>query len=307
MDNKTNSEAGSVNILTLGAPMIFVLLWSTGFIGAKLGAPYAEPFTFLAIRFVLVLPLLLLLGWIFAKRGITWRGFLHSVVVGFFIHGIYLGGVFYAIDNGMSAGISALIVALQPIITVIIAVLVLGERLGRAKLFLLALAFCGTVLVLYPKLGANADQNGLTSGNLSFVFASAIAISVGSVYQKRFASNLNLHFSTASQYVGGLLFVIPLSLLFETQSITWSGEFIFALFWLIFVMSLGAVGLFMYLIRHNDISGTASLFFLVPAVAAIIAWFLFGEELGPIQLLGMVIVMTAVAMISRQGNAQKAT
>ncbi len=301
--DETQTKSGALpqrgSLLVLFAPGFFVLLWSTGFIGAKLGAPYAEPFTFLSIRFALVLMILGPVVLLTVRDQFSSRSFLHSMVTGVFIHAIYLGGVFYAIDNGMPAGISALIVALQPLITAVIAGVFLKEKLTGMQVFWLVAALAGVLLVVYPKLDNRFDSQGLDILNISIVVVSAIGISVGSVYQKYFVAGLGLRMATCGQYVGALLVLGTLSLLLEEREVEWSGEFIFALGWLVFVLSLGAVSLLMFMIRRQDVSRTASLFYLVPAAAAIIAYFLFGEELQFIQIAGMMLVMLAVAMASR--------
>lgn len=281
-------------------PATFVVLWATGFIGAKLGAPYAEPFTFLALRFGIVFLIFLVVVAGFVRNLPGTVALTHAFVVGVFIHGAYLGGVFYAIDSGLSAGIAALIVSLQPILTALIARFVLGERFGRVRAFWLMVGFLGVGLVISPSLTGQATDAGLTFSNIAICLLSALALSVGTVYQKRFAGNLDLRVSALGQYFGAVLFVGLLALLFEDRHIEWSGTFIFALAWLIVVLSVGAIGLLMYLIRHHDVGAVASLFFLVPAVSALMAFWIFGEELVLIQYLGMGVVMLAVAMASRR-------
>jgi drug/metabolite transporter (DMT)-like permease len=286
-------------LVARAAPSIFVLLWSTGFIGAKLGLPHAEPFTFLAVRVVLTLAILVPVALIFVR---TWPGrkpFAHSMVTGVLVHGVYLGGVFYAISRGMPAGVAALVVSLQPLATAFIARAMLGERLSAIQLAGLFAGLAGVALVIAPKLLGGIDISGITPVTLASTFAAVIGISVGAVYQKRFVSGLDLRLATVAQYTGALIPFALLSLLTETRQIDWTSEFVFALAWLVLVLSIGAVGLLMLLIRLNTASGTASLFYLVPAATSVIAWFLFGESLTPIQLLGMAIVMAAVAVATR--------
>lgn len=282
------------------APVIFVLLWSTGFIGAKLGLPFAEPFTFLGLRMAIVLAILLPIVLAFAaipKR----EAFFHSMVAGVLIHAIYLGGVFFAISRGMPAGISALVVSLQPVVTAFVAYAMLGEQPHRAQLLGLALGLVGVGMVLYSGISAvGANDSAFDWINLTAVTASVVAISVGTVYQKRFASGIDIRGATFAQYAGALLPLALLSVLFESRQIVWSGEFIFALTWLVVVLSIGAVGLLMLLIRLNSVSSVASLFYLVPAVTAVIANLLFGETLSMIQLFGMAVVIVAVALATRQ-------
>ncbi len=286
-----------------------MLLWSTGFIGAKLGLPHAEPFTFLAIRVVLTLAILIPVAFIFVRKWPGWRPFAHSMVTGVLVHGVYLGGVFFAISRGMPAGVAALVVALQPLATAFIARAMLGEKLSALQLSGLVAGLFGVALVVAPRLLGGIDVGGITPVTLASTFAAVVGISVGAVYQKRFVTGLDLRLATVGQYVGALAPFALLSFLTETRQVEWTGEFIFAMAWLVLVLSIGAVGLLMLLIRLNTASGTASLFYLVPAVTSVIAWLLFGEQLAPVQLLGMAIVMGAVAVATRapgkkQGPAQ---
>lgn len=281
------------------APIIFVLLWSTGFIGAKLGLPHAEPFTFLSLRFLITLAILAPVVLAFSRFA-GWPATGHSMVTGFLIHGVYLGGVFYAISRGMPAGIAALIVALQPMITALGAWAFLAEKIRTIQVLGLAGGLVGTAIVLSPRLfGGGGAIAGIDTINLIAVLAAVLAISAGTVYQKHFASGLDIRFATFAQYIGSLIPLGLLSLTLETRQIDWTGEFIFALGWLILVLSLGAVGLLMLLIRLNSVSTIASLFYLVPAATAVIAYFLFGETLNAVQLVGMVIVIVSVALATR--------
>ncbi len=302
----TGNRAG---LLAKVAPSIFVLLWSTGFIGAKLGLPHAEPFTFLAIRVVLTLAILIPVAFIFVRKWPGRRPFAHSMVTGVLVHGVYLGGVFFAISRGMPAGVAALVVALQPLATAFIARAMLGEKLSALQLSGMIAGLFGVALVVAPRLLGGVDISGITPVTLASTIAAVIGISVGAVYQKRFVTGLDLRLATVGQYVGALVPFTLLSFLTETRQVEWTGEFIFAMAWLVLVLSIGAVGLLMLLIRLNTASGTASLFYLVPAVTSVIAWLLFGEQLAPVQLLGMAIVMGAVAVATRapgkkQGPAQ---
>lgn len=280
------------------APIVFVLLWATGFIGAKLGLPYAEPFTFLALRVVLTLCILVPVVLIFVSDRLQPAQFGHSMIAGFLIHGVYLGGIFYAISRGMPAGVSALIVALQPIVTAFTARMILGEKLTRLQIFGLAAGLLGVFLVLSPRVFGGAPVEGITIVNLSACVAAVIGISLGAVYQKRFAAGMDLRASAMAQFIGALILFATLAVFTENMTIKWTGEFVFALAWLVLVLSVGAIALLMWLIRTNSASSTASLFYLVPGVTAIIAYFLFGERLQPLQFLGMFIVMGAVAAAS---------
>lgn len=281
--------------LTSLAPAIFVLLWSTGFIGSKMGAPYADPMVFLSIRFAAVLPFLALIT-IAAKK--SWprepRLILHCIVTGILVHGIYLGGVFWAIDKGMPAGASAIVVGLQPVLSVLMASLILNEAIKPKHWMGLLLGGVGLVLVLGPKLGVAGS--GIRTETILVVFAAVAAISLGTVYQKKFVPTTDLLSATFWQYVGALLVTVPLSF-FESWQVIWSGTFLFALGWLIFVLSIGAILLLMLLIRRGAVSEVASLFYLVPVATAIESYVLFGEELLLIQIAGMALVVFAVLLI----------
>ena len=287
------------SIVAKAAPAVFVVLWSTGFIGAKLGLPHAEPFTFLALRMLIVLAILSPVALVFAKHWPDRAAFAHSMVTGLLVHGVYLGGVFYAMSLGMSAGVAALVVALQPLLTAIAARFMLGEHLTPVQIGGLVAGLAGVALVVAPKLAGGAAIEGISLQTLLPVTAAMAGISLGTVYQKRFVSRLDLRIATLAQYCGALLPLSLLSALTETRQIEWTGEFVFALAWLVLVLSIGAVGLLMLLIRLNTAASTASLFYLVPAVTAIIAWLMFDEKLEPVQLLGGAIVMAAVALATR--------
>lgn len=291
-----------LNFLTKAAPIIFVLLWSTGFVGSKLGAPYIEPWAFLTIRFILVLPILFVLALLLTRKWPTSpSAILHCVVIGMLVHGIYLGGVFWAIKQGMPAGASSIIVGLQPVLTAFMAVLLLRESVSRKHWISMAIGATGLVLVLGPKF--DLSGTGITPATIAAAFVAVVGISFGTVYQKRFAQNIDLLAATTWQYVGALLVTVPFSL-FETWQITWSGELIFAMVWLVLALSVGAILLLMLLIREGAVSQVASLFYLVPVATAIESYFLFEETLSFVQIAGMVLVISAVLTI--RGSAGKA-
>ena len=290
-----------MNFLTKAAPVIFVLLWSTGFIGSKLGAPYIEPMVFLTVRFAAVLPVLFLLALALSKSWPkTVPAILHCVIAGMLVHGIYLGGVFWAIKQGMPAGLSAIIVGLQPVLTALTAVLLLGETVLKKHWLSMAIGAAGLGLVVGPKF--DLGGTGITPATIAATLAAAASISLGTVYQKRFAQQTDLLAATAWQYVGALIITAPLSL-FESWRITWSGDLIFAMGWLVLVLSVGAILLLMLLIREGAVSQVASLFYLVPVATAIEGYFLFGETLSVIQIAGMALIVSAVLTI--RGTARR--
>lgn len=277
------------------SPALFVLLWSTGFIFAKLGAPYSEPFTFLLLRFVLVAGLFLAAALILSRSWPGRREAMHNVVVGFLIHGVYLGGVFWAIDTGLPSGIAALIVGLQPLITMIFAKWLLGEQPSSRLMTGLALGLFGVGLVLAPKLLASSF--GFTPATLGVSFLAVIAMALGTVYQKRFLGRSDPVTGGFWQYFGSIILVALFATTTETMHIDWTRDFIIALVCLVFVLSIGAVSILMILIEMGAIAKVASLFYLVPATASVFAYFLFGETLTLVQLAGMGVVTLAVAIV----------
>lgn len=279
-------------------PPLFVLLWATGFIGARYAMPWAEPFTFLAVRFVLAFVLLLLIALVMRRPAASPRDAVNAMVAGALMHGVYLGGVFWAIRHGLPAGLSALIVGLQPLITAVMAGLFLGEKILPRHWAGLAVGFAGVVIVLSPKLAG--FTGGVTPATLTASVISVIAMSAGTVWQKRFAGGADLVSGTLWQYLGGAVLMLVGSFAFETRAMTVNGEFIFAMAWLVFVLSIGAIFLLMVMIREGEMSKVASLFYLVPAVTAVIAWLLFGEELSAIQIAGMAVAMVGVGLATRR-------
>jgi drug/metabolite transporter (DMT)-like permease len=277
-------------------PALFVVLWSTGFIGARLGLPHAGPLTFLALRYGLAAGLLVLVA--LATRA-PWPRRLaevgHYAAAGLLMHGVYLGGVFVSISLGVEAGVTALIVGLQPLLTAALAGVLLGERVTARQWTGLGLGLLGVALVLARKLGQGL---GDAQGGLACV-AALFGITLGTLYQKRFCAGMDLRTGNVVQFTAAGLATAPLALLFERVRVDWDNRFVFALLWLVLVLSLGAVSLLYVLIRRGAASQVASLFFLVPPCTALIAWLLFGERLGPLALLGMALTAVGVALASR--------
>jgi drug/metabolite transporter (DMT)-like permease len=258
-------------------PGLFVLLWGSGFVFTKLGVAFAEPFTFLLIRFVVTAALLLLLSLLTAA---PWPrdmlGAAHIVVVGVFLQATYLGGVYAAIAEGISPGLCALIVGLQPIVTGVVVGLFLGERVTPRQWLGLALGFAGVTLVLWDKLGFATGYGAGIAWNV----LGLIGITVGTLYQKRFYGTMDWRSGGFVQYAAAAVMVLPGSLLLETRHVEWTWELILTYLWLIFVLSIGAVSLLGWLIRRGAAAEVVSLFYLVPPAAALGSWLLFGETLG---------------------------
>lgn len=281
--------------LTRLAPIVFVLLWSTGFIGAKYGLPYAEPFTFLSLRLVIAASLLLLAIVVMRRPWPKRDQLKHIAISGLLLHAGYLGGVFWAIEHGMSAGVTALIMGLQPVVTALFARFVLNETSSAQQWLGFFLGLIGmTTVVLTRMQGTHLD---VTPASLGVAFIALLSISFGSIYQKRFIKQMPVISGTFIQYLSSAVVLSALAFGLERRTIIWHSEFIFALIWLIVVLSFGAVMLLMLLIEKNAASKTGSLFYLVPLATAVEAYFLFGEHLSWIAYLGMAIAIIGVALV----------
>ena len=279
------------------APGLFVVLWSTGFIGAKLGVAYAEPFTFLCLRFALVLVLMTPLALVLRAR---WPGSMREAariaVAGVMIQGGYLAGCFAAVHAGMTAGVIALVVGVQPILTAFAAAPVLGEKVTRVQWLGLLLGFGGVALVVWQKV----SLQGLTYVALAWGGLALVSMTAGTLYQKRYCPSFDLRSGSVIQFAAGLLVLLPLALLTETMEVRWTAEFVFALGWLVLVLSIGAISLLFQLIEHGEATRVSSLFYLTPLVTAAIAYLVFGEKLGWLALTGMLIGVVGVALVVRR-------
>ncbi|MGF1591777.1 MAG: DMT family transporter [Kiloniellaceae bacterium] len=279
----------------LGAAALFVLLWSTGFIGAKLGVPHADPLTFLALRFLLAT--LLLLAFALATRAPWPRDpvqIAHLCVAGVLLHAIYLGGVYVAMSVGVEAGTSAIIVSTQPVLVAALAGVLLGERVTPRQWLGLTLAAVGVTLVVWRKLEAGF---GTLEGVLLCLLA-LVGITAATLYQKRYCGNMPLRSGSVIQYAAAGTAAGLGSWIFEDQRVDWTGELIFALAWLVLLLSLGAISLLYWLIKRGEAARVSTLFFLVPPVTALVAWPVFGETFGPVALAGMVVTVVGVALVN---------
>jgi drug/metabolite transporter (DMT)-like permease len=278
------------------APGLFVALWSTGFIFAKMGLPYAEPFTFVALRYLFVvaimLPVALVLRAAWPGRAID---VFHLMVAGLLLHAVYIAGVFASIYHGLPAGISALIVGLQPLLTATLVGPLLGERVGARQWLGLLLGLAGVALVLGDKLALDRA----TGGAVLLAVAALFGITLGTLYQKKFCTAADMRSSAVIQFAAAGLACLAVAWPLETMHVTWSGPFIFALGWLTLVLSIGTVSLLYLLLRRGAAAKTASLFYLVPPVTALFAWALFGETLSTIALAGMALAALGVALVQR--------
>ena len=283
----TMSSATPARWFTPLYPLLFVALWSTGFIGAKFGLPDAEPLTFLCLRYGAVL---VLMGALALLTRAPWprspRQWLHIGMSGLLVHAVYLGGVFIAIGHGLPAGVAALVVGLQPVLTALGAGVFLGERVRKTQWAGLATGFAGVGLVVAHKVISVTTGVALWAMLVPAVLA-LLGITAGTLYQKRFCPSFDLRTGSVIQFVPSLAATWLLASQTETMQVHWTGAFVFALAWLVLVLSLGAVSLLNVLIRQGSAVNVASLFYLTPPTTALIAWALFGETLTGLALVGM--------------------
>jgi drug/metabolite transporter (DMT)-like permease len=285
-------------------PLFFVFLWSTGFIVAKLGLPYAPPLTFLILRCLGALAVLLPMVLLFRA---PWpRGqILHVAVAGLLLQAGYLGGVWAAIKLGMPAGLTALIVGMQPILTAACAPLI-GERVRPRQWLGLVLGLSGVALVVYAKL----HLAGLSAAGILLCVFALVCITAGTMYQKRWCPSFDLRTGTVIQFGATVVVLLPLAVWFEGldpafSSVTWSRDFIVAWLWSIFALSIGAIFLLFTLIRRSQATEVTSLLYLTPPTTAIMAWLLFGEAFSPLALAGMAVAVLGVAfVVKKQGDPQ---
>ncbi len=284
------------------APALFVLLWSTGWIVAKYASPHADPLTFLSLRFAIAAALFAVIT--IASRAAwpkTRAGWLHGIVSGVFLHGLYLGGVWWAISQGVPASVSGLIAALQPLLTAIVAPYIVGERLSGAQKLGVVLGFAGLTVAILPRLLAlDSAMMQVALVPLLVNIVAMASVTSGTIYQKRHLQEGDLRAIATLQYVGGFLVVLPLALLFEPMRIDWNLEFALAMGWSVFGLSLVSIMLLLYLIRRGQVSRAASLTYLVPPAVAIESWFLFGEALTVPMIIGTLIVVTGVWLTNRK-------
>lgn len=287
------------------APAIFVLLWSTGWVMAKYADIYADPLTFLVMRYILAT--LLFVGFCLvtgAKWPKTWAAAGHAVVSGIFLHGLYLGAVWWAIGQGVPAAISGIIAGLQPLMTAVVAPALIGENLSGQQKIGLTLGFLGIALAVIPKV--LAIDTGMTPIHLFPVIINILgmaAVTYGTIYQKRHLQSGDIRSTAALQYVGALIVTVPAAFLLEDMRVIWSVQLFAALAWAVLGLSMGAIALLLYLIRRGQVSKAASLIYLVPPLAALQAWLLFDEALTLPMIIGTVIAVAGVYLTNRKPAA----
>jgi drug/metabolite transporter (DMT)-like permease len=275
-------------------PALFVLIWSTGFIVARYGMPHAEPMTFLVMRFGLVLAILLPLAWLWRapwpSRQQAWR----IALAGLLLQAGYLGGVWAAVREGMGAGLVALIVGLQPILTAVLVTLA-REPVHRNQWAGLLLGLTGVGLVVWTKL----NLVGLSLASLGFAFIGLTSITAGTLYQKRACPSFDLRTGGIIQYAASAALCLPLAFAFETGAVDWAPELIGALAWSVLALSIGAISLLFIMIREGAATQVTSLLYLTPPTTAVMAWVLFNEPITSLTFLGTLITVFGVWLVVR--------
>lgn len=292
------SVSGREDPLLRAMPLVFVLIWSTGFIVARYGMPHGPPFTFLAIRYAL--SVVCFLPWIWLSRS-RWpsgrRQWGHLAVTGILMHAFYLGGVWAAVKAGMGSGVSALIVGLQPVLTAIW-LSSRGTSVSRRQWAGLGLGLAGLVMVVSRKLGLGSAGDQITLVNLSLAIGALLAITVGTLYQKRFVGPCDVRTANAIQLAAALVVTLPLALL-ESEAMRWDPQAIGAMAWSVLVLTLGGSSLLYLLIQKGAATTVTSLFYLVPPTAAVMAWALFSEPVTATTILGMAVTAVGVSLVIR--------
>jgi len=284
------------------APLLFVALWSTGFIAAKYSMENADPFVFLCLRMTITAVILLFILWLtkstLPRRLFDYR---HDMVTGVLLHCCYLGFLFWPIKNGMPSGIVAIIIGIQPILTTALATLYIGESLNLRKAAGLLLGFIGVTVVVLGKFGLDLNaSDSLEWFYIGLCILSLIAISVGVFYQKKFCSQSHLLTATMMQYFAAAIATALFAVLFgESWQVNWTPGFALALSWQVFGLSIGAVVLLMAIIRLGEAGRVSSMFYLVPPLVVVEAHFLFGETLGLLSIFGMLLCIVGVYFVNR--------
>jgi drug/metabolite transporter (DMT)-like permease len=289
-------------LVVIVIPALFVLIWSTGWAVILFVLPHADPMTFLSLRFAITFVVIALFAWFGGATFPTDHGFIaRAIGSGVFLHGLYLCGVWWAIAHGVPAGISALISALQPLMTAVAAPYLLGERLSPIRIAGVVLGFAGIVIALTPQL-QTIDAGNLLAVVLPILanVAGMAALTGGTFYQKRALAAGDLRIIVALQYVGAFAITLPLAYLFEPMHITWTLESSLAMVWNVLGISVGGIALLLFLIRRGEVSRAATLIYLVPPTAAVEIWLVRGTVMTSVQLIGMAVTVAGVALASRK-------
>jgi len=301
-DNSDMSTAGlppttgsALSLLRI-APALFIVIWASGYVVAKYAAPHAEPMTFLLWRFLGTAVLMLALAVLARARWPSARDAAHLAVAGIGMHACYLGGVWVAISQGMPAGISALIVNLQPVLTAALASFV-HERVSGRQWAGVGLGFGGVLLVVWRKL--LESEAPLMMPTVLCVFA-LLSMTAGTLYQKRYVPQFDLRAGQVIQAVASIVVLLPVALVFESFRIAWNAQVVAAMLWSVLVLTGGGISLIFLMLREGKATTVTSYMYLVPAVAAVMAWLMFGETLSPLALLGMVVSLLGIWLVARR-------
>ncbi len=288
-----------MKLLEKYVPIIFVLLWSTGFVGAKYILPYAEPFVFLTIRYASAAIILVLIAKALREPlRITRAQVQQSILVGIFLQVIYIGGVFYAVSLGLPAGVTAVIVSLQPVLVSVLAFRLLNEGLTLRKVSGLLLGLIGVLLLILPKIfQGNFNLEFPEIGILSSVLA-LIGTTTGYLLQKKGGSEIPFLPGTAVQFVTATILFALAGIIFEDWTIKVNFQFILALSWIVLALSIGSIFLLFYLLKHDSASSVSSLYYLVPPLTAVQAYFFFGERFTLIGLSGMALAAIGTLLVT---------
>jgi drug/metabolite transporter (DMT)-like permease len=286
-----------IRYLTPWIAPIFVIIWSTGFIIARYGMPHAEPMTFLSMRFLGVLICMIPIVLLWKAPWPQQSQMIHIAIAGVLLQAGYLGGVWAAVREGMSAGLTALIVGLQPILTALLASWV-AERVRPIQWLGLAIGLLGVGLVVWAKI----VMIGFSDLSFIFIVIALIAITTGTLYQKKYCSQFDLRTGSVIQFAASAVVCLPLMMIFETREIAWAPELVFSLLWSIFALSIGASSLLFVMIRHGAATKVTSLMYLTPPTTALMAWFLFNEPITWTISLGIALTMGAVLMVNKDSS-----
>jgi drug/metabolite transporter (DMT)-like permease len=274
-------------------PLVFVLIWSTGFIVARYGMPHSPPLTFLVVRYLLsilcFLPWIMLAKVAWPQGRVQWG---HLAITGILMHAGYLGGVWAAVKAGMGSGLSALIVGLQPVLTAIW-LSSTGAQVTRRQWAGLVLGFGGLVLVVSRKFGQGAEADWI---NLSFAALALVSITIGTLYQKRYVSPCDVRSANAVQIMAALAVTLPFSL-FETEAMQWNIELAAAMAWSVLALTVGGSSLLYILIQRGAATAVTSLLYLVPPTTAVMAWVLFSEAITLATVVGTALTALGVSLV----------
>lgn len=273
---------------------IFVFLWSTGFIIARYSMPYAEPMTVIFIRFASVVLCMLPVVLIWRAPWPSRSQIIHIAIAGALLQAGYVGGVWAAVKEGMSAGLTALIVGLQPILTAWFAAWI-AEKVTPKQWLGLILGLLGVGLVVWAKL----SLTGMSHLSLVFIVVALLSITMGTLYQKKYCAQFDLRTGSVIQFAASAIICLPLMFLFETREIIWAPELILSLIWAVLALSIGAISLLFVMIRNGEATRVTSLMYLTPPTTAIMAWLLFNEPITWTIILGIAITMSAVILVNR--------